>query len=350
MKNGNIRFKLDPTSKKFHCSECGKKTFVAYIDDETKDYIPLKYGRCDRQMKCGYFLSPYPEYSRSVAQNDWKKGSSAEFQQQKCIKPLPVKAKAHIPVEVLTTIQCNYERNTFIQNLLNPPYSLPAKVLERVIAQYQLGTISNGFMSSAVAFPYIDKAGNIRAIQTKLFNGYNHTKKKGTFYIQSSIDEECKRTGKSLPNWLEPYTAQESKVDCLFGEHLLRKYPNNPVALVEAPKTAIYCTLFFGFPNNSGTLLWLATGGLSYLNYERCKVLTGRRVVLFPDLSLPKPGKASAFKVWSDKAIELNRKIPGACFIVSDLIEKQALPKHQKLGFDLADYLEAHNWQAFHSH
>src|SRR5690606_24305122 len=125
----------------------------------------------------------------------------------------------------------------------------------------------------------------------KHFDSLNHTTRTG--FIHSCMETEHKLNGTTPPEWLSAYIDQERKVDCLFGEHLLQKYPENPIALVEAPKTAIYGTLYFGFPEDRKALLWLAVFNLSSLNLERCKVLSGRKVILFPDLSLPKSGKAS---------------------------------------------------------
>ncbi|MDE6871627.1 MAG: hypothetical protein K2J62_05840 [Bacteroidales bacterium] len=64
---------------------------------------------------------------------------------------------------------------------------------------------------------------------------------------------------------------------CLFGEHILQQDPD-PIALVESEKTAII---------SSGLMLqylWLATGGKSQLSQEKLSVLTGRRVIAFPDI------------------------------------------------------------------
>lgn len=47
---------------------------------------------------------------------------------------------------------------------------------------------------------------------------------------------------------------------CVFGEHLLRVYPNNPVIIVESEKTAIVCAMLFP------SYLWLATGGCDHFN------------------------------------------------------------------------------------
>ena len=52
------RYHLDKTSKKFNCPKCGKKSFVKYIETETGHYADSQYGRCDREIKCGYFEYP----------------------------------------------------------------------------------------------------------------------------------------------------------------------------------------------------------------------------------------------------------------------------------------------------
>jgi hypothetical protein len=129
----------------------------------------------------------------------------------------------------------------------------------------------------------------------------------------------------------------------LFGEHLLSKYPYNPVALVEAPKTAIYGTLYFGFPEQPTNLLWLAVYNLSSLNLNKCKALKGRNVYLFPDLS--KDGKA--FELWSNKAAEIQKRLQGTYFHVSDLLEQLAPQQDKEQGKDIADYLIKQDWRLF---
>ena len=146
-----------------------------------------------------------------------------------------------------------------------------------------------------------------------------------------------------MPEWLEAYNKNETKVSCLFGEHLLSKYPYNPVALVEAPKTAIYGTLYFGFPEQPTNLLWLAVYNLSSLNLNKCKALKGRNVYLFPDLS--KDGKA--FELWSNKATEIQKRLQGTYFHVSDLLEQLAPQQDKEQGKDIADYLIKQDWRLF---
>ena len=82
----------------------------------------------------------------------------------------------------------------------------------------------------------------------------------------------------------------------------------------------------------------MACGGLEGLNPEKCIVLNGRIVILYPDLS--KPGaKRNCFEIWSEKAKELSRLFPGTRFNVSDLLEHKATNEERQEGLDIGDYL-----------
>lgn len=129
----------------------------------------------------------------------------------------------------------------------------------------------------------------------------------------------------------------------MFGEHLLKQFPLNPVALVEAPKTAIYGTLYFGLPKQPGNFLWLAVYNLSSLNLDKCQALQNRDVYLFPDLS----NNGKAFDLWSKKARELKGMLPGTKFTVSNLLEAHATNSERYTGCDLADYLIKLDWRRF---
>ncbi|PZF74678.1 PG0870-related protein [Taibaiella soli] len=48
--------------KKFKCPNCGEqKSFVRYIDRTTDNYLPEQYGKCDREINCGYHNNPYKD-------------------------------------------------------------------------------------------------------------------------------------------------------------------------------------------------------------------------------------------------------------------------------------------------
>ncbi|HRO44652.1 DUF6371 domain-containing protein [Agriterribacter sp.] len=195
----------------------------------------------------------------------------------------------------------------------------------------------NGILSAAITFPFIDISGNVRTIQAKQFNEKNHTI--STDFLHSIYQRYCEDNSKPLPDWLNSYLKNDTKVSCLFGEHLLTKYRINPIALVEAPKTAIIATLYFGLLDNPKNFLWLAVYNLSSLNIEKCKVLHGRKVVLFPDLN--------AHNNWSSKAKQFQKEMQGTNFKVSDLIQNLAGIAEKEKGLDLADFLTRIDWRIF---
>ncbi|WP_277926353.1 DUF6965 family protein [Aestuariivivens sediminicola] len=342
--NTEYRYIFEKGSKKHNCPECSKKRFVRYIDRETGNYLPEQYGRCDRESKCGYFLNPYKNgYVKAIWEQEQGNITDWKPRQPKPKKnPINKPKRAFIPLEVFKRTCAGYEQNTFIQNLLQRvPFPFEIGDIEKVVSFYHLGTVQNGYRKGANTFPFIDVQGNIRAIQVKQFDQQNHTT--GTDFLHSIIQKHHVSSNKPLPEWLEAYNKNETKVSCLFGEHLLRKYPYNPVVLVEAPKTAIYSTLYFGFPEQPSNLLWLAVYNLSSLNLNKCQALKGRNVYLFPDLS--KDGKA--FELWSNKAAEIQKRLQGTYFHVSDLLEQLAPQQDKEQGKDIADYLIKQDWRLF---
>jgi hypothetical protein len=329
------KYIFEKGSKKHQCPACHKKRFVRYIDIQTEQYLPEIYGKCDREMNCSYHLNPY--------KNGYAKDNTvkSEFNYQ-ISKPLVKPKRVCIPKDIFYKTRKAYEKNTFIQNLLNNiSFPFESEDIEKIIAQYHLGTITRGYRKGATTIPFIDINNNVRAIQVKQFDKHNHTI--GTDFLHSIIEKHYKRNNQQIPNWLKGYNNNATKVSCLFGEHLLIKYPLNPVALVEAPKTAIYGTLYFGFPNNPKNLLWLAVYNLSSLNINKCKSLKGRNVYLFPDLS--KEGKA--FNLWSIKAQKIQQQLENSFFKVSDLLEELAPNQDKEQGKDIADYLIKLDWNKF---
>ena len=345
------RYTLEKGSKKYHCPDCNKKTFVRYIDTETGDYLPEQYGRCDRESKCSYHLNPYLDgYAKMIWEQEQKVTgvTKVTVPKQKYFRTQPKPQPTPEPVffdfdTFKQTLQPErYEKNTFIQNLFyRVQFPFEVDEVTKVIQLYRLGTVANGYRAGANTFPFIDIKGNVRAIQVKQFDQKNHTT--GTDFLHSIIEKHHTRNNKPLPEWLETYTKQDKRISCLFGEHLLSKYHSNPVALVEAPKTAVYGTLYFGLPETPESLIWLAVYNKSSFSFDKLKVLQGRFVYVFPDLS--KDG--NTFKEWETKAKEYESRLPGTRFIFSDLMEQLAPERDKSEGNDLADYLIKQDWRLF---
>jgi len=349
-KDMDYRFKLEKNSKKFFCPSCGKKRFVRFVDIQTKNYLPIKYGRCDREVKCGYFLSPYTDgYSKEISDKE-----AVTKEKVTDVTDVTVEKKNFPGNRISETVFFNFEAfketleiknyryNTFINNLLTK-VNFPFEVsdIKKVIELYRLGTIPNGYRKGAVTFPFIDINNKVRAIQVKQFNNRNHTI--ATDFLHSILEKEYIQTGKEFPEWLKNYRKQEKFISCLFGEHLLSKYPSNPIALVEAPKTAVYGTLYFGFPEEEKNFLWLAVYNKSSFSLDKLRVLEGRFIYVFPDLS--KDGKT--FNEWKEKAKTFEESLPKTLFIFSDFLERVARDKEKANGLDIADLLIQRDWRVF---
>lgn len=142
-------------------------------------------------------------------------------------------------------------------------------------------------------------------------NGWIHTALKSRFAKNEQV----------LPDWLESYE-HAAKYPFPFGLHLLNNGQAKPIAIVESAKTAIIMTAI------QPKALWLAIGGLSYLNEQRLKKLRGLDIVLYPDLG--------GFEQWKDKADKLKEK--GYMIVTSDLLENSSGVQNSKKRYDIADF------------
>jgi hypothetical protein len=294
---------------------CGKdKTFSLYIDTETGEHIHPTVGRCNRESNCGYHYTPKQYFHNNNISCDTPKAYKP-----RTVKP-PPKLVSVIPVEVFkaslntTTI----ETNNFVQFLIN---LFGVEVASKVVSRYFIATSKH--WNGATVFWQIDKQGKVRTGKIMLYNPTTGKRVKEPFNHITWVH--------SVLNQLEFNLGQ-----CLFGEHLLID-KTKPVAIVESEKTAIIASVYLP------QFIWLAFGGIGF-KMDKCTVLRGRTVTLFPDCSQPKDGKPTAFEQWNDKAKELSHL---ASFTVSDLLERKATEAERKQGFDLADYLIKYDYKAF---
>lgn len=268
------------------CPACHKREFVRYINTETGLYADDKAGRCNREIKCGYHLKP----------NDYLK-SNRLLSNDNNIHTEP----SYIPAEILMcSVKISFEtlrQNNFLWwlNELFPK-------TEDIITRHEIGSTTDG----RTVFWQIDINGNIRSGKLIKFDSDGHRDKDVKIsWIHSELN-------------LKPFNLHQ----CFFNEYLLRKN-NKPAAIVESEKTAIIASIYLP------QYIWLASGGLSNLNYDKCRVLKFRQVVLFPDLC--------AHDKWQSKAKELSQA--GLNVTVSDFIENVSTGYEHSMGYDIADYL-----------
>lgn len=179
------------------------------------------------------------------------------------------------------------------------------------MSDYHLGTTENG----SVIFWQIDGQDRIRTGKIMQYNPATGKRIKNAPRAIDWVHSQLKLDG-TLPG-------DFNLAQCLFGEHLLKRHPDNVVALVESEKSAIICAGVY--PD----YIWLATGGRSQLSTDKLRVLKGRTVIMFPDVD--------GYDLWCKKAREIEAM--GCQVMVSDLLELKATPADREAQIDLADWL-----------
>jgi hypothetical protein len=133
------------------------------------------------------------------------------------------------------------------------------------------------------------------------------------------------KDGKSYVNWVHTQfdIPQGNYKTCLFGAHLLPKYPQKTVALVESEKTALIAA--HHFPK----FLWLACSGSNGLLERKFEALKGRKVLLIPDQGF--------YNKWVERSQQLNHICQIEVFPILERLKKirPDLPS----GFDIADVI-----------
>jgi hypothetical protein len=294
---------------RYRCPTCQQrdKTFSLYIDTETGEHIHPTVGRCNRESKCGHHYTPKQYFQDN--------NISFDTPQPKAYKPRtvtpPQKPVSFIPVEVFKASLKAHETNHFVKFLIN---LFGAEVASQLVSRYFIATSKH--WNGATVFWQIDTKGKVRAGKIMLYSPTTGKRIKEPFNHINWVHKAIKKPEFELRQ-------------CLFGEHLLID-KTKPVAIVESEKTAIIASVYLP------AFIWVAVGSLSNLNAEKCSILKGRTVILFPDLK--------AFDKWNRKAKELSHL---ATFAVSDLLERKANEAEKKQGFDLADYLIKFDYKAF---
>jgi predicted RNA-binding Zn-ribbon protein involved in translation (DUF1610 family) len=311
------------------CPNCGGRKEFTHYTDECGNYFADNVGICNRVSSCGYNYPPKEFFADNPTGSKFVKVRAKKSRQGSNQYTEPNFGMIHtevqqpksfdvIPPEHLKKTLGDYNRNNFVRFLFGLFIDCSEEI-QAVLKMYLVGTYQD-----YCCFPSVDR--QMRVCRAKLirFNRANGKRLKGDCDVSSLVR---KLKLKEDFNYRQIF----------FGEHLLSKFPNKSVAVVEAEKTAIVASLCF--PN----LLWLACNSKSWLKAERIKRLGTRQIILYPD--------ADGFNLWQGIASEAQRQ--GSIIKVSNLIESHATIEQKANGYDLADYLisqqaeiNAHNERA----
>ncbi|HMK18124.1 MAG TPA: DUF6371 domain-containing protein [Chitinophagaceae bacterium] len=290
------RYSLDRSSKKVYCPQCGQKRFVLYRDNETGEYLRGQFGRCDREDRCGYYRHP--------DQKSGEKKLVVTEQKNNELKNGPIDYLPFDIMEKSVTRHHQCDLFPFLTRLFRK------EIANWLCNQYFVGTNKDG----NTTFWQVDINGNIRQCKIIQYLSDGHRNKEAAILF----------AGKKILKNKDAYLKQ-----CFFGEFLLSLDSNKgkSVAIVESEKTALIASVYFK------NVVWLATGGKNGASWSErnvCKVLSGREVILFPDVK--------AFSNWKAKGL-LIAENAGCKVQVSDLLENRATEQDRDNGLDLADYL-----------
>ena len=304
------RYILEPykgMKTRYRCPSCqqSNKTFSLYIDTKTGEHIHPTVGRCNRESKCGQHYTPKQYFQ----DNNISFGTSKVYK-HRTVTPQP-KPVSFIPVEVFKASLKAHDTNHFVKFLIN---LFGVEVASELVSRYFIATSKH--WNGATVFWQIDTRGKVRTGKIMLYSPATGKRVKNPYNHINWVHKALKQPEFELRQ-------------CLFGEHLLID-KTKPVAIVESEKTAVIASVYL--PH----FIWVAVGSLTNLNAEKCSILKGRTVKLFPDLN--------GFEKWSKKAKELSHLTN---FTVSDLLERKATEAEKKQGFDLADYLIKYDYKAF---
>ncbi len=299
----NEREKNKELRGKRKCPQCGENTFVPYLDAIGHIVDERKYGRCERINSCGYVL--YPDGD----ENDAKRNCRPIYTQ----KPKAQFLNAEQREKYFKPSLNNYDKNhliTFLRGVFDDA------TINTMIEDYYIGTHSY-FNGGAVVFWQIDRFGNIHRGKVMQYD--------------QNTGKRAKINGKGLVTSIHSLNdLGDLPSQCLFGEHLLSKYPDMFVGIVESEKTAVIASGVFK------DCVMLATGGCSNFTLSMCRELRGRNVVVFPD-----NGK---FEEWSAKGCEM-RHLFKTLSIVDIMERKEVSGRYDlKVGDDIGDIILAPNF------
>lgn len=280
-------FSVNPVKGVYKCFACGAG------GDAIKFLMEYKGSRLSYGDALRYLAK---KYSISIPDDDQR--DDARWQHIKPAKPKAIietkKEMLIHPREDVAKLKDGLEHNVFVTWLRSLPWTdEQRKRLEQVLWLY---CVRHWQKDGRVVFWQIDNEGRPHGAKMMAYNPNGKRVKK-------EEDEE-----RSRPRWVHNQEGFREHLDLdhhqfvasLFGMHLLNRYPNATINIVESEKTALFMATMYGdFEKN----LWLACGGLEFMKVEALRPLidSGRRVWVWPDKDGVEKWKAKVGHLINDR-------------------------------------------------
>jgi len=278
--NGDIKFVLERYRSggrnRFDCPKCGqKKCFTRYVDVVSNEYVADECGKCNHESSCGYHYPPrmyfkdHPDVTQSGGISN---SNNVSYMQSDSVNFSKLYAEDIAQTIFFDTkwVEEPTKRKSSFRSWFES-LSYDNSRIQEVLAEYFVGgttsyVIKNGInYGPATIFWMIDEKGRAHDAKMIAYKTDGHR-------VQNwgdSMRSMCERRK------IGPQLKQTEKV--LFGLHLLPKYTDKTVCIVESEKSALVCSL--KYPE----FLWLATGGCGNLQPSKLRPLMDRKIIVFPD-------------------------------------------------------------------
>ena len=140
---------------------------------------------------------------------------------------------------------------------------------------------TNDFYRKSICYPYINQKEEVSGIKIMPYDGAGKRLKN--------------KEGNGIVNWMHSINKIENWTNdfCLFGLHQLNDRNEKSVHIVESEKTAFIMTIV------KPEFIWLASGGLTFLNKVKLEPLRDLKIILHPD-------RGKSFNIWSNYAKQWN--------------------------------------------
>ena len=134
----NYKFSLAKRGKS-KCPECGRTSFVLYINNNTGEPLHSSVGRCDRNDHCGYHYSPKKYFDDNNIAFDKTPVVRDESHNNRPATQTPV--TSYIDAELMKRSLTGYDHNNLVQYLIR---LVGHEMAMTAVAKYNVGTARNG--------------------------------------------------------------------------------------------------------------------------------------------------------------------------------------------------------------
>lgn len=273
--------KYSGTTTRYECPHCHTPHSFARYVDERGNYIADHVGRCNREDKCGYHLTP----------SEFFRDKGVSYTPTIHVAPKPLPPTDYIPEEMM--VRTLTTDNAFLR-WLTRYFSLSD--VAQAVERYRIGDAKG----DRVIFWQIDGENRIRTGKIMMYDEFTGRRVKN---VKNSFD------------WVHRHIKSPYQLEqCLYGLHLVKE--EKPIAVVESEKSAIIASL------SVPEFTWVATGGKQ--NYRLLEDLKGYDVTMFPDLG--------AYDGWKKHAQKYGFKVSG-------MLEQIASEEERGRGLDIADFI-----------